>query len=109
MGSVSRVTLFQTNLEDYLKICEENNIDRVGTFMEGENIRTFKTEKPFVLIIGNEGSGISQETASRINRKITIPLAPGSDNQARPESLNAAISAGICLYEISAPVPKKAQ
>jgi len=48
---------------------------------------------PFVLIIGNEAHGPSPEAHMLATTSITIPLANGV------ESLNAAMAAGIVLYE----------
>ncbi|MGA8109191.1 MAG: RNA methyltransferase [Acidobacteriaceae bacterium] len=48
---------------------------------------------PTALLIGNEGSGLSQDLLDRAQSCITIPM-PGP-----VESLNAAIAAGILLYE----------
>ena len=63
--------------------------------MAGENV--FKTSPldKFVLAIGNEANGISQETFERATKKIAIPMA------ATQESLNAAVSAGILMYLLS--------
>jgi TrmH family RNA methyltransferase len=52
-------------------------------------------EGPVALLIGNEGNGVSAELAARTAGAITIPC-PGS-----VESLNAAVAAGILLYEAS--------
>lgn len=49
--------------------------------------------KSTAFLIGNEGNGLRQETAAAADQNITIPMA-GSI-----ESLNAAMSAGILLYE----------
>lgn len=48
---------------------------------------------PFALIVGNEAHGPSQEARALATLTITIPLANGV------ESLNAAMAAGIILYE----------
>jgi TrmH family RNA methyltransferase len=50
-------------------------------------------KSPFALIIGNETHGPSQEARALATRSISIPLAN------RVESLNAAMAAGIILYE----------
>ena len=47
------------------------------------------------LIIGSEGSGLSEELAARCDVRVTIPC-PGP-----VESLNAAVAASILLYEAS--------
>ncbi len=49
--------------------------------------------RPFALIIGNEAHGPSQEARALATRTVSIPLANGV------ESLNAAMAAGIILYE----------
>src|SRR3989440_1760845 len=50
-------------------------------------------KQPFALIIGNEAHGPSQEARRLTTVSITIPLANGV------ESLNAAMAAGIVVYE----------
>jgi len=49
--------------------------------------------RPFALIIGNEAHGPSQEARALMTLAVSIPLANGV------ESLNAAMAAGIILYE----------
>ncbi len=44
-------------------------------------------------LIGNEGNGLKEETVSLADRAVRIPMA------GRVESLNAAMAAGILLYE----------
>ena len=44
-------------------------------------------------ILGAEGQGVSPHAAARASRRVTIPLAPGT------ESLNVAAAAAILLYE----------
>ena len=48
-----------------------------------------------LFIIGNEGSGLKQETISRCNEHAYIPMT------GKTESLNAAIAASIIIWEIS--------
>jgi TrmH family RNA methyltransferase len=47
----------------------------------------------FMLLIGNEGSGLSSELMQSASHRIYIPM-PG-----KMESLNAAVAASICLFE----------
>lgn len=44
-------------------------------------------------LVGNEGNGLTEETTALADQKIRIPM------EGRIESLNAAMSAGILLYE----------
>ena len=46
------------------------------------------------VVIGNEGNGLAPELAARCDRALVIPMEPGT------ESLNAAMAAGILLWEI---------
>jgi TrmH family RNA methyltransferase len=48
------------------------------------------------LVLGNEGSGLSESARSSLSRLIAIPMAQGT------ESLNVAVAAGILLHEVRA-------
>jgi RNA methyltransferase, TrmH family len=52
-----------------------------------------RLKSPVALVIGNEGAGIPPALASQADGAITIPC-PGP-----VESLNAAVAAGVLLYE----------
>lgn len=49
---------------------------------------------PAVAVIGNEGNGLTQETIRACSERVTIPM------QGRAESLNAAASAAIIMWEM---------
>lgn len=49
--------------------------------------------RPTMILLGNEGAGLSNELASLADAQVRIPLTPGV------ESLNVAIAAGLILYE----------
>jgi TrmH family RNA methyltransferase len=50
-------------------------------------------QKPSLVLLGNEGAGLSSDLASLAAHEVSIPLNPGV------ESLNVAISAALILYE----------
>ena len=50
---------------------------------------------PTALLIGNEGSGLSQSLIAAATHRVTIPM-PG-----KVESLNAAAAGAICLFEMA--------
>jgi TrmH family RNA methyltransferase len=62
----------------------------------GEPVSRLHGERPgrLVLAVGNEGAGLSADARGRARRLVAIPIAPGV------ESLNAAVAAGILLYEL---------
>lgn len=47
------------------------------------------------LVVGNEGAGLSPEAHARVDRLVALPIT------GRVESLNAAVAAGILLYELT--------
>ncbi|MEH1821593.1 MAG: RNA methyltransferase [Nostoc sp.] len=49
--------------------------------------------KPSLILLGNEGAGLSADLAAIADRQVRIPLSPGV------ESLNVAIAAALMLYE----------
>ncbi|MGB3802329.1 MAG: RNA methyltransferase [Lewinella sp.] len=64
-----------------------------GADLAGENIYRVEPPPAGILVIGSEGPGIREGTAELIERRVTIPRAPGRTT----ESLNAAVAAGILM------------
>lgn len=76
----------------------------IGTFLEGEDLYTAtaltSSQRPTLLVLGNEGNGISPEVEAFVTKKVTIPsYAPHGTTGA--ESLNVAIAGAVCLSELS--------
>jgi len=89
MGSMANVRLITSEINALTEFYPSKPV--YGTFMEGKNIFDNKPEPSSILVIGNEGKGISPETEKYIHHKINIPGSP--DRVA--DSLNAAIATGI--------------
>ncbi len=89
MASLARVQVIEADLKDIFQ--GNADIPVYGALLGGENIFTIKQKSKGILLIGNEGKGISDTLRPYIAQAITIP---GSGSA---ESLNAAISAGIIL------------
>ena len=66
-----------------------------GTFLNGEDIDTAHLSDCGIIVIGNEGNGISAPVAATVSSRITIPSFPPG----RPtgESLNAAVATAITI------------
>ena len=62
-----------------------------GTVLGGENIFKAKLQDKGIIVVGNEGQGISPKIMKRLDYKLMIPS--GTNNSA--ESLNAAVATGI--------------
>ncbi|HLV51009.1 MAG TPA: RNA methyltransferase [Flavobacterium sp.] len=93
MGSLTRVNVFYTDLEEYLKRSESPVF---GTFMEGENIYKQSLPNEGIIVMGNEANGISKEIEDLVTRKVSIPRF--GDLQ-QTESLNVATAVAIILSE----------
>ena len=91
MGSLARVQVFYKDLESWLM--EVNDFQIVATSMKGQSIYKHSFDTPTVLLIGNEGRGLSKQLAELSNKTLSIPRFGGA------ESLNAAMATGIILAE----------
>jgi len=97
MGAIFRVKCWYTNLENFLNEISAQKIPVYGTFMKGNNIYSESLTKNGIVILGNEGNGISEPVSQLITNTLTIPSF--SSNASRSESLNVAIAASICCSE----------
>ena len=66
-------------------------------FLDGQNIYETNLSPTGIIIMGNEGRGISDEVAKMVNRRLLIPSYP--PGQPTSESLNVATATAITLSE----------
>ena len=97
MGSLGKVPVFYLPADAFYA-AHAGRVTFYGADLEGEPLAAFGKETSFALVIGSESHGLSAVSAANLSRKIFIPA---SDNQNRPESLNAAVSAGIILSRLA--------
>ncbi len=89
MGSLSRVSIFYTNLVPYMS---EIQWKVYGAYLQGDNIHAKKWIPDWgYLVIGSEAHGISKNLEPYITDKITIPRFGFA------ESLNAGIATAVIL------------
>lgn len=96
MGAVARVRIHYVDLVDFLKKTDKK-VPVYGTFMDGKNIYREKLSSNGVVIMGNEGNGISKDLLPFINSKLTIPGFPMDASTS--ESLNVGIATAIVISE----------
>ncbi len=96
MGSFCRIQTVYTPFEKLVPLAEASKVPLLGTFPEGENIYRSQLPARGLFIIGNEGRGIRPDVEKQIQSKISIPRF---NTGGRPESLNAAVTAGIICSE----------
>lgn len=93
-GSVFRVPLLEASATECLMRLREAGVTALTTVLRsGEPANAAGLARPVALLIGNEGKGVPEDLAAQADASITIPC-PGP-----VESLNAAVAAGILLYE----------
>ncbi len=66
----------------------------IAADMDGEDVFSYVAPEKFCLAVGSEGSGLSALVRSRADVTVRVPM------DARTESLNAAVSAGILMYAL---------
>ncbi len=95
MGAISRVAVHYCDLPATLAALDPA-VPVYGTFLGGENIYTTAGLGPGgVLVMGNEGRGVSDAVARTCTRRLTIPSwPPGSPTS---ESLNVGVATAIAL------------
>ncbi|MBE5319903.1 RNA methyltransferase [Pedobacter sp. MR2016-19] len=91
MGSLARVNIYEADLPALL---EKNTIPVFGALLDGESIYKTQWGTEGLVILGNEGKGISAEVIKKINKPVTIPKI------GEAESLNVAVSAAIFCAEL---------
>ena len=95
MGSISRVNLIYCALPEMLdRIPSDYPV--YGTFLDGENIYTQQLSQDGLIVMGNEGNGISEAVRHRISHRLLIPAFHPSDTA---DSLNVAIATAITCSE----------
>lgn len=93
MGSLTRVNVVYTNLEEYLS---NTKLPVFGTFMDGDDVYTQSLPQDGIVVMGNEANGISPKIEKKAGHRIAIPRF--GDLQ-QTESLNVATASAILLSE----------
>lgn len=91
-GILSTKVIIDENY-NVLKYLKENNFEIICATLQGDEKTTFNKEKN-VLIVGNEGNGISDECLKYATKEVKIPMS------GKVESLNANVSGSILMYKI---------
>ena len=99
MGAVARVQLHYVDLPRHLASLRQSypQTPIYGTFLEGSNIYQEPLSTNGIIIMGNEGNGISEATKEAVTHKLFIPNYP--EGCTTSESLNVAIATAITCSE----------
>ena len=95
MGSLARVNIIYTSLTTLLDYLPDS-FPVYGTFLDGKDIYTEHLTSGGLIIMGNEGNGISEEVRQRVNHHLLIPNFHQGETA---DSLNVAIATAITCSE----------
>lgn len=94
MGSVGKVEVTYCDLPEFLADCGERGIKIYGTALEGENLYEAKLSNGGIIVMGNEGNGVSATVREKTGRFLFIPPYSPTDHS---ESLNVSIATAVIL------------
>ena len=103
MGALARVRIHYVDLVEWLK--QQHALPIYGTLLDGRNMYSegaIPDRRSGVIIMGNEGNGISPEVRSLITHPLYIPSYNENANDngnETVESLNVSIATAIILAE----------
>ena len=97
MGSIFRMSFsFTLNLPSELRLLREKGFSILSSQLDGDPFfERAPLTAPYVLIVGNEGNGISEPVKAEATHRFRLPMHGGA------ESLNAAVAAGIMMYDLT--------
>lgn len=96
MGSIARVHIIYCDLLQLLDALPAD-IPVYGTLLDGENIYRQPLTAHGLIVMGNEGKGISAAVAAKVNRRLLIPNFP--EGRETADSLNVAVATAITCAE----------
>lgn len=96
MGAIARVGVHYLPLVPFLEAAGPD-VPVYGTFLNGTDIYAQPLSPHGVIVMGNEGNGISQAVEAVVNSRLFIPSFP--PERPTSESLNVAIATAITCAE----------
>lgn len=94
-GALNYVNIVRVvNLNNTINILKDNGFFIYGADMEGNNYKNVDYAKKVVLIIGNEGHGLSNIIRKSCDEIVSLPM------NGKINSLNASVAAGILIYDL---------
>ena len=97
MGAILRVRVHYLPLADFLRRTRESGVEVYGTMLDGQNIYDVELAPTGVIVMGNEGRGVSRECAASFSQRLLIPAYSVAGQGS--ESLNVAMATGIVCAE----------
>ena len=96
MGALARVRVHYLDLPNYLRNLP-TNVPVYGTSLNGNNLWASSLSTSGIIVMGNEGNGVSEEVDALCGERLLIPNYP--IGRQTTDSLNVAMATGIVLAE----------
>lgn len=96
MGALARVEVVYGDLPTLLAACPED-FPVYGTFLDGDNMYATPLSSCGVIVMGNEGNGISAAVERVVTHRLHIPSFPPDSTTV--ESLNVAVATAVVCAE----------
>jgi TrmH family RNA methyltransferase len=100
MGALARVQVHEVDLPQFIAETQTKigtDFPIYGTFLDGDNIYDTSLASHGLIVMGNEGHGISDAVAAKVTHRLLIPNYP--QGRETSESLNVAIATAIVCSE----------
>ena len=97
MGAILRVRIHYAPLTPLLAGAAARGVAVYGTFLDGEDIYSADLTPGGIVVMGNEGRGVTDAVARTVTRRLFIPPYPAGREGS--ESLNVAMATGIVCSE----------
>ena len=96
MSALCNIPIFEdVTLSEFYDFIKDNTIKTYVTSLENAKpYHTISYAKRTMIILGNEGNGVSKEIIEMCDQAITIPMYGDI------ESLNVSIAAALCMYKV---------
>jgi TrmH family RNA methyltransferase len=96
MGAIFKTKIVKIdNCVEFVKNCKNAGRRVLAAALTDESLKLgkYETKRSDVIVIGNEGHGISEDIISECTFSLMIPMTEGT------ESLNASVAASVILWE----------
>ncbi|WP_257657532.1 TrmH family RNA methyltransferase [Parapedobacter lycopersici] len=92
MGSLARMRIYYTDIE---RLAANATVPVFGAVLDGVSLYEAAFSGEGLIVLGNEGNGISAAVLAHVGHRVTIPRVGGA------ESLNVAVSAALFCAELA--------
>lgn len=95
VGTIFNINIYEMTHVEFISFAQKHKLNLLKADMDGENVFNSHFKGDVGVVVGNEGQGVSDEISKICAHSVSIPMS------GKVESLNAAISGSIIMYQIA--------